>query len=52
MTNPDDETRLQQRPDLVPEIPERLLRGGLIVGAEQGISGPLMQITGIAAQIP
>ena len=41
------ERSLQKRPDLVPE---RLMRGGLIVGVEQGIQGSLMSVTGAAIE--
>lgn len=43
----ENEHSLQKRPDLVPE---RLMRGGLIVGMEQGIQGSLMSVTGAALE--
>lgn len=43
----EQEQSLQKRPELVPE---RLMRGGLIVGVEQGIQGSLMSVTGAAIE--
>lgn len=41
-----DERSLQKRPDLNPQ----LFRGGLIVGAESALQGPLMRMTGFALE--
>lgn len=42
-----EKRQIQKRPELVPE---RLMRGGLIVGVEQGIQGSLMSVTGAAIE--
>jgi len=43
----EQEQSLQKRSELVPE---KLMRGGLIVGVEQGIQGSLMSVTGAAIE--
>lgn len=43
----EQEQSLQKRPELVPE---RLMRGGLIVGVEPGIQGSLISVTGAAIE--
>lgn len=43
----EDKRSLQIRPD---NLPENLMRGGLIIGSELGIQGPLMRMTGMALE--
>lgn len=47
MTRPEDERSLQKRPD---NLPEDLIRGGLIVGTEPSIGGSLMSVAGVAIE--